>query len=59
MDEVKHVITESSNRNGKLKERAKSEDFDAEEDELLRGVKEQEDNIFVQVCSIFKYEVQI
>nr|XP_018626040.1 importin-5-like [Nicotiana tomentosiformis] len=54
VDEVKHVITESSNRNGKLKERAKSEDFDAEEDELLRGVKEQEDNIFVQLRRILK-----
>ncbi|XP_009766010.1 uncharacterized protein LOC107788039 isoform X2 [Nicotiana tabacum] len=54
VDEVKHVITESSNRKGKLKERAKSEDFDAEEDELLRGEKEQEDNIFVQLRRILK-----
>ncbi|XP_009629529.1 uncharacterized protein [Nicotiana tomentosiformis] len=49
VNEVKHVITESSNRKQKLKERAKSKDFDAEEDELLRGEKEQEDNILFHV----------
>ncbi|XP_009774428.1 uncharacterized protein LOC107769350 isoform X1 [Nicotiana tabacum] len=49
VNEVKHVITESSNRKQKLKERAKSKDFDAEEDELLRGEKEQEDNSLFHV----------
>ncbi|XP_019259685.1 PREDICTED: importin-5-like isoform X2 [Nicotiana attenuata] len=52
--EVRHVITESSNRKRKLKERAKSEDFDAEEDELLRREKWQEDHILWQLCRILK-----
>ncbi|XP_070018260.1 uncharacterized protein [Nicotiana sylvestris] len=49
VDEVKHVGTESTNRKRKLKERAKSEDFDAEEDELLSEEKEQEGKILVHV----------
>ncbi|XP_009596016.1 uncharacterized protein [Nicotiana tomentosiformis] len=52
--EVRHVITESSNRKRKFKERAKSEDFDAEEDELLRTEKWQEDHILWQLCRILK-----
>lgn len=52
VDEIKHVITESSNRKGKLTERAKTEDFDAEEAELLRGEKQQQDQIISLVCSI-------
>ncbi|XP_075077982.1 uncharacterized protein LOC107784223 isoform X7 [Nicotiana tabacum] len=52
VDELKHVITESSNRKGKLAERAKTEDFDAEEAELLKGEKMQEDLIFSHVGAI-------
>ncbi|XP_015167142.1 importin-5-like [Solanum tuberosum] len=46
VDEIKHVITESSNSQGKLTEREKTEDFDAEEAELLRGEKHRQDQIF-------------
>ncbi|OIT39666.1 importin subunit beta-1 [Nicotiana attenuata] len=52
VDELKHVITESSNRKGKLAERAKTEDFDAEEAELLKGENMQEDLIFSHVGAI-------
>ncbi|XP_015167122.1 importin-5-like [Solanum tuberosum] len=46
VDEIKHVITENLNSQGKLTEREKTEDFDAEEAELLRGEKHQQDQIF-------------
>ncbi|KAK6802334.1 hypothetical protein RDI58_000114 [Solanum bulbocastanum] len=46
VDEIKHVITESSNSQRKLTEREKTEDFDAEEAELLRGEKHRQDQIF-------------
>ncbi|KAH0727957.1 hypothetical protein KY284_003822 [Solanum tuberosum] len=47
VDEIKHVITENLNSQGKLTEREKKEDFDAEEAELMRGEKHQQDQIFV------------
>ncbi|XP_016499566.1 uncharacterized protein LOC107818124 isoform X3 [Nicotiana tabacum] len=43
---IKHVIIESSRRKGKLTEREKSEDFDAEEAELLREERELEEKVF-------------
>ncbi|XP_049389622.1 uncharacterized protein LOC125853905 isoform X1 [Solanum stenotomum] len=46
VDEIKHVITESSNSQRKLTEREKTEDFDAEEADLLRGEKHRQDQIF-------------
>ncbi|XP_059276797.1 uncharacterized protein LOC132030992 isoform X4 [Lycium ferocissimum] len=48
VDEIKYVITNSSKRERKqeLKERAKMEDFDAEEAELLREESEQEEKVF-------------
>ncbi|XP_015167120.1 ran-binding protein 6-like [Solanum tuberosum] len=45
VDEIKHVITENLNSQGKLREREKTEDFDAEEAELLRGEKQRQDQI--------------
>nr|XP_016458312.1 PREDICTED: importin-5-like isoform X1 [Nicotiana tabacum] len=52
IDEIKHVIIESSHRKGELTERAKAEDFDAEEAELLREEREQEEEIFSGVAEI-------
>ncbi|KAL3379163.1 hypothetical protein AABB24_000063 [Solanum stoloniferum] len=45
VDEIKHVITENLNSQGELTEREKTEDFDAEEAELMRGEKHQQDQI--------------
>uniref|UniRef100_A0ACD5WAS2 Uncharacterized protein n=1 Tax=Avena sativa TaxID=4498 RepID=A0ACD5WAS2_AVESA len=46
---IKEVLTASSNRRTDRIERSKAEDFDSEEDELLREENEQEDEIFDQV----------
>lgn len=51
MDEIKHVITASSSRKSERAERAKAEDFDAEEGELLKEENDQEEELFDQVCS--------
>lgn len=50
VEEVKQVITASSSRKRERAERAKAEDFDAEENELLREENEQEEEVFDQVC---------
>ncbi|XP_009594485.1 uncharacterized protein [Nicotiana tomentosiformis] len=50
--EIKHVLMESSRRNGELAKRAKSEDFDAEEAELLRAVRELEEEVCRNVGNI-------
>lgn len=50
VDEIKQVITASSSRKTDRAERAKAEDFDAEEGELLKEENEQEEEIFDQVC---------
>lgn len=50
MDEIKQVITASSSRKRERAERAKAEDFDAEEGELLKEENEQEEEVFDQVC---------
>ncbi|KAK6772665.1 hypothetical protein RDI58_027903 [Solanum bulbocastanum] len=52
VDEIKHVITASSSRTSERAERAKAEDFDAEEGELLREENEQEEEVFDQVGEI-------
>ncbi|XP_016495357.1 uncharacterized protein LOC107814458 [Nicotiana tabacum] len=52
VNEIKHVITESSSRKQALTEREKPDDFDAEEAELLRGEREQEEEIFDNVGEI-------
>lgn len=52
VDEIKQVITASSSRKKKKKraERTNAKDFDAEEGELLKEEKEQEEEVFDQVC---------
>ncbi|KAK9664646.1 hypothetical protein RND81_14G058200 [Saponaria officinalis] len=49
VNEIKHVITASSLRKTERAERAKAEDFDAEEGELLNEENEQEEELFDQV----------
>ncbi|RYR53963.1 hypothetical protein S245_020863 [Arachis hypogaea] len=49
VDEIKQVITASSSRKLERAERAKEEDFDAEERELLKEENEQEEELFDQV----------
>ncbi|XP_059292135.1 uncharacterized protein LOC132045559 [Lycium ferocissimum] len=49
VDEIKHVITDSSTRKQELKAIEKMEDFDAEEAELLRDESEQEEKVFENV----------
>ncbi|GAB2286974.1 hypothetical protein Dimus_021362 [Dionaea muscipula] len=52
VDEIKQVITASSSRKKERADRAKAEDFDAEEGELLREENEQEEEVFDQVGEI-------
>ncbi|XAR68644.1 hypothetical protein NMG60_11003840 [Bertholletia excelsa] len=49
VDEIKQVITASSTRKHERAERARAEDFDAEEGELLKEENEQEEELFDQV----------
>ncbi|XVF56868.1 hypothetical protein PTKIN_Ptkin06aG0154900 [Pterospermum kingtungense] len=49
IDEIKQVITASSARKQEKAERAKAEDFDAEEREMLEEENEQEEEVFGQV----------
>ncbi|KAJ9695633.1 hypothetical protein PVL29_010892 [Vitis rotundifolia] len=49
VDEIKQVITASSSRKRERAERAKAEDFDAEEGELLKEENEQEEELFDQI----------
>ncbi|EOY10577.1 ARM repeat superfamily protein isoform 2 [Theobroma cacao] len=49
VDEIKQVITASSARKQERAERAKAEDFDAEEGEMLEEENEQEEEVFGQV----------
>ncbi|XP_057982849.1 uncharacterized protein LOC131167857 [Malania oleifera] len=49
VDEIKLVITASSSRQRERAERAKAEDFDAEEGELLKEENEEEEELFDQV----------
>lgn len=50
--EIKQVITASSSRKRERAERAKAEDFDAEEGELLKEENEAEEEVFEQVGEI-------
>ncbi|XP_050216115.1 uncharacterized protein LOC126667195 [Mercurialis annua] len=52
VDEIKLVITASSSRKGERADRAKAEDFDAEEGELVKEENEQEEEVFDQVGEI-------
>ncbi|XVF42566.1 hypothetical protein PTKIN_Ptkin01aG0373800 [Pterospermum kingtungense] len=49
VDEIKQVITASSARKQERVERARAEDFDAEEREMLEEENEQEEEVFGQV----------
>ncbi|KAF3322060.1 importin-5 isoform X2 [Carex littledalei] len=49
VDEIKTVITASATRRRERSERAKAEDFDADEGELLQEENEQEEEVFDQV----------
>lgn len=49
VDEIKQVIMASSSRKHERAERAKEEDFDADEIELLKEENEQEEELFDQV----------
>ncbi|XP_052885864.1 uncharacterized protein LOC108486202 isoform X2 [Gossypium arboreum] len=52
VDEIKQVITASASRKRERAERAKAEDFDAEEGELIKEENEQEEDVFDQVGEI-------
>ncbi|KAG8387370.1 hypothetical protein BUALT_Bualt02G0014300 [Buddleja alternifolia] len=52
VDEIKQVITASSSRKRERAQRAKAEDFDDEEGELLKEENEQEEEVFDQVGEI-------
>ncbi|KAG4195302.1 hypothetical protein ERO13_A06G103600v2 [Gossypium hirsutum] len=52
VDEIKQVITASASRKRERAERAKAEDFDAEEGELIKEENEQEEEVFDQVGEI-------
>ncbi|KAJ8499895.1 hypothetical protein OPV22_010447 [Ensete ventricosum] len=49
VDQIKHVITASAARKKERAERTKAEDFDAEEEEMLKEENEQEEEVFDQV----------
>ncbi|GAV78964.1 HEAT domain-containing protein/HEAT_2 domain-containing protein [Cephalotus follicularis] len=49
VEEIKQVITASSARKRERAERAKAEDFDAEEGEVLKEENEQEEDVFDRV----------
>lgn len=58
VDEIKQVVTASSSRKQERAERARAEDFDAEEGELLKEENEQEEELFDLVCfQILEYVV--
>ncbi|GJS46050.1 importin-5-like protein [Tanacetum coccineum] len=52
LNECIQVITASSSRKSERAERAKAEDFDAEEGELLKEESEQEEEVFDQIGEI-------
>ncbi|KAH1033535.1 hypothetical protein J1N35_045709 [Gossypium stocksii] len=52
VDEIKQVITAGVSRKSERAERAKAEDFDAEEGELIKEENEQEEEVFDQVGEI-------
>lgn len=56
VEEFKQVITASSTRKRERAERTQTEDFDAEEGELLEEENEQEEEVFDQVRTYFPVE---
>ncbi|XWS57867.1 hypothetical protein CRYUN_Cryun09bG0210100 [Craigia yunnanensis] len=59
IDEIKQVITASSARKQERAERAKAEDFDAEEGEMLEEENEQEEEVFGQVGDLLGTLIKI
>ena len=59
VDEIKQVITASSSRKRERAERTKAEDFDAEENELIKEENEQEEEVFDQVRFVAFYPLTI
>lgn len=51
VDEFKQVLTASGTRKKERAERSHTEDFDAEEHEIVEEENEQESEIFDQACS--------
>lgn len=49
LDQIKHVMTASVARKKEKAERAKEEDFDDEEGEMLKEENEQEEEVFDRV----------
>ncbi|KAL6966241.1 hypothetical protein U1Q18_032021 [Sarracenia purpurea var. burkii] len=58
VDEIKQVITASSRRKRERVERAKAEDFDAEEGGLLKEENEQEEEVFDQALILPAMELE-
>ncbi|XP_070019237.1 uncharacterized protein [Nicotiana sylvestris] len=54
VNEIKHVITESSSRKQEFTEQAKTEDFDAEEAELLSAERKQQEEVLSYVGEILR-----
>ncbi|XP_047316709.1 importin-5-like [Impatiens glandulifera] len=52
VEEIKQAITASSSRRREREERTKAEDFDAEENEIIREENEQEEEVFDQIGEI-------
>ena len=57
VDEIKQVIIASASRKRERAERAKAEDFDDEEGELIKEENEQEEEVFDQVSLQIKSKV--
>lgn len=52
MDEIKQVMIASASRKQERADRAKAEDFDVEEGELVKEENELEEEIFDRVCFV-------
>lgn len=59
VEEFKQVITASSTRKRERAERTQTEDFDAEEGELLEEENEQEEEVFDQVRTSFPVQPNV
>lgn len=55
MDEIKQVMIASASRKQERADRAKAEDFDVEEGELVKEENELEEEIFDRVCFVTQY----
>lgn len=57
MDEIKQVMIASTSRKQERADRAKAEDFDVEEGELLEEENEIEEEIFDRVCFVTQFVI--